>query len=95
MLPAGCRSCVLGSSVKIVSRRAPGARILDDVEHLQRALNQLRGHALVQRGLYRFSSFEAADEWMTSQIAHTAARQSSRTSWTSAGRSARKGSDIS
>ena len=58
--------------MKIVSKRAPGARILDDVEHLQRALNQLRGQDLVPRGLYRFSSFEAADRWMMSQIAHTA-----------------------
>ena len=47
--------------MKIVSKRAPGARILDDIEHLQRALNQLRGQDLVPRGLYRFSSFEAAD----------------------------------
>ena len=78
--------------MKVVSRRVPGARILDDVERLQRALNQLRGHDLVPRGLYRFSSFEAADEWMMSQIARTAARLSSRTSSTSAGRAAKKGS---
>ncbi len=81
--------------MKTVSKRAAGARILDDVERLQRALNQLRGHDLVPRGLYRFTSFEAADRWMMGQIAHTAARLSSKTSWPSAGRSARKGSVIS
>lgn len=53
----GCRQAVverarmLGSGVKVVSKRAPGARILDDIEHLQRALNQLRGHDLVPRGI--------------------------------------------
>ena len=54
--------------MKVVSKRAPGARALDDAARLQRTLNRLRGRGLVPRGLYRFSSFEEADRWMMSQI---------------------------
>lgn len=72
--------------------RAPGAPVLDDVARLQRTLNRLRGHDLLPRGLYRFSSLEEADTRMMSQIARTAARLSSKTSWPSAVRSARQAS---
>ena len=70
--------------MKVVSKRAPGARVLDDVARLQRTLNRLRGRGLVPRGLYRFSSFEEADRWMMSQIARSAAHLNSKTSSPSA-----------
>ena len=70
--------------MKVVSKREPGARVLDDVARLQRTLNRLRGRRLVPRGLYRFSSFEEADRWMTSQIVRSAAHLHSKTSSPSA-----------
>ena len=48
--------------------------VLRDSAILQRTLNALRGNALVPRGVYRFSSHEEADAWMTLQIAATHAR---------------------
>ena len=81
--------------MKVVSKRASGARVLDDVARLQRTLNRLRGRGLVPRGLYRFSSFEEADRWMMSQIARSAAHLSSKTSSPSAGHSVRKASATS
>ncbi len=47
---------------------------------LQRTLNRLRGPGLVPRGVYRFTTHEEADTWMTRQIAATHARRSSTTS---------------
>ena len=81
--------------MKLVSKRSPGGRILDDTARLQRTLNRLRGPALVPRGVYRFSSFEEADRWMMSQIARSAAHLSSKTSSPSAEPSARKASTTS
>ena len=81
--------------MKVVSKRVPGARILDDAARLQRTLNRLRGRGLVPRGLYRFSSFEEADRWMMSQIARSAAHLSSKISSPSAARSATKASATS
>ena len=81
--------------MKVVSKRVPGAHVLDDVARLQRTLNRLRGRGLVPRGLYRFSSFEEADRWMMSQIAHSAAHLNSKTSSPSAAPSARKASATS
>jgi hypothetical protein len=48
---------------------------------LQRTLAAVRGTgALVPRGVYRFSSFEEADAWMTRMMARTHASLRSKTS---------------
>jgi hypothetical protein len=74
--------------VKTVGHRVVDARgfpdVVADVARLQRTLNRLRGAGLVPRGVYRFSSFDEADAWMLSQMARSAARQSSKTSSPSA-----------
>jgi hypothetical protein len=70
--------------IKIVGRRrltggSPGT--------LQHTLAALRGTgALVPRGVYRFSSFEEADAWMTRMMARTHASLRSKTSSESAAR---------
>lgn len=70
--------------MRTVGRRVVEARdakhVLDDAARMQRTLNRLRGVGLVPRGLYRFASFEEAETWMMSQLAQSAARQSSKTS---------------
>ena len=66
--------------VKVVSKRRPGQDPIRDSAILQRTLNRLRGNALVPRGVYRFSTHEEADEWMTRRIAATHARLSSKIS---------------
>jgi hypothetical protein len=48
---------------------------------LQRTMARLRGTgAIVPRGLYRFTSFEEADAWMTRTMARTHASLKSKTS---------------
>jgi len=54
---------------------------------LQRTLAAVRGTgALVPRGVYRFSSFEEADAWMTRTMARTHASLKSKISSESAAR---------
>ena len=57
--------------MKVVTRRPPGEDVLRDFAILQRTLNALRGNALVPRRVYRVSSHEEADAWMSLQIAAT------------------------
>lgn len=72
-------------SVKVVGRRSPDGRSLEDADRLLRTAWALRGdEALVPTGVYRFRSFEEADEWMTRMIARTSARRRSTTSLASA-----------
>jgi len=62
---------------KVGRRRVEGGSI----GALQRTLADLRATgALVPRGVYRFSSFEEADAWMTRMMARTHASLKSRTS---------------
>jgi hypothetical protein len=52
-----------------------------DTAALQRTLAAVRRTgALVPRGVYRFDSFEEADEWMTRMMARTHVSRSSTTS---------------
>jgi hypothetical protein len=54
---------------------------------LQRTLSAVRGTgAIVPRGVYRFSSFEEADAWMTRTVARTHASLESKISSGSAAR---------
>ncbi len=70
--------------VKIVGRRRLGGGRFGA---LQRTLASVRGTgAVVPRGVYRFSSFEEADAWMTRTMARTHASLRSKTSAGSAGR---------
>jgi hypothetical protein len=63
---------------KIVGRRRVDQR---DPGALQRTLAALRRtDAMVPRGVYRFATFEEADEWMTRMIARTHVSLSSTTS---------------
>ena len=70
--------------MKTVGRRSLNA---DTMGALQRTLAGLRGTgALVPRGVYRFSSFEEADAWMTRMMARTHASLKSKISSASAAR---------
>jgi hypothetical protein len=73
--------------VKIVGSRTVDAPPFADQRALVRTATALRGTPwLVPRGVYRFSSFEEADRWLTETMARTFARLSQRTYPESAGR---------
>ena len=58
-----------------------------EIGALQRTMADLRGTgAVVPRGVYRFTSFEEADAWMTRTMARTHASLRSKTSPASAAR---------
>jgi hypothetical protein len=70
--------------MKTVGRRRMAGGMPGD---LQRTLAAVRGTgAVVPRGVYRFSSFEEADAWMTRTMARTHASLKSRISSASAAR---------
>ncbi|MBL7684919.1 MAG: hypothetical protein JNK65_02660 [Deltaproteobacteria bacterium] len=62
-------------SMKIVTRRKKEEPILEAAERMLKLIRQLRGDRLIPKGVYRFSTFEEADRWMTQTIANTRARQ--------------------
>lgn len=66
--------------MKVVTKRKGRENPIEDARILQKTLNQIRGDALVPRGVYRFKTFEEADEWMTKMIARTHVRRSLKTS---------------
>jgi hypothetical protein len=67
--------------MRMVGRRRTDGDALGDQGALARTSAALRGRkALVPRGLYRFSSFEEADAWMTTMTLSTRARRSPATS---------------
>jgi hypothetical protein len=73
--------------VRTVGKRRKVGSALADQGRLARTAALLRGGAgLVPRGVYRFRSFEEADEWMTRTMARTHVRRSRKTSSASAGR---------
>lgn len=72
--------------LRIGNRRVDGNGLADQ-GRLARTAALLRGTAwLVPRGVYRFSSFEEADSWMTDTILHTHERLNPKTSSGSAAR---------
>ena len=69
-------------TTKVVGRRNPDG---PGDGTLQRTMARLRGtDALVPRGLYRFRSFEEADQWMVTMMARTHANRRLKTSPASA-----------
>ncbi len=69
-------------TTKVVGRRAVDDR---GDGSLQRTMARLRGDgALVPRGVYRFRTFEEAEEWMITMMARTHASHRSKTSPASA-----------
>jgi len=68
-------------TMKVVGRRQVGLSTPEDTDQLLRTAWAVRGtDKLVPRGLYRFRSFEEADEWMTRMTARTYVRLRSKTS---------------
>ncbi len=64
--------------VKTVGRRRTDR---DHPDALQRTMGSVRGTGvLVPRGVYRFSTFEEADAWMTRMMARTHVSRRSQTS---------------
>jgi hypothetical protein len=67
--------------MKVVGTRHADVSSMADQAALARTTALLRGTArLVPRGVYRFSSFEEADAWMTQMTLRTLEHQSPRTS---------------
>ena len=68
-------------TTRILGNRRIDGDPLAEAAVLQRTLNRLRkadGLGLVPRGVYRFTSHEDADRWMTTQIATSPARRKSK-----------------
>ncbi len=83
-------------TMKVVGRRKIGLSTPADTDQLLRTAWAIRGtDKLVPRGLYRFSSFEEADEWMTRMMARTYVHLRSRTSDASDAPSTKPGSATS
>jgi hypothetical protein len=61
------------SKIKIVGRRSGQiAPTLENARVLLRTMRQLRGgKGICPRGVYRFKTFEEADEWMIKMIARS------------------------
>jgi hypothetical protein len=79
-------AAIIGRVIEIGRRRTRGGA-WNEQGRLARTAAFLRGHeGLVPRGVYRFSSFEEADAWMTRTMAETHERLSRKTSSASAGR---------
>lgn len=69
-------SCFM--KMKVVTKRKGIEDPVEDSRILQRTLNRIRGNALVPAGVYRFRTFEEADQWMIKMIANTHVRRSSK-----------------
>jgi hypothetical protein len=71
--------------MKVVGTRRLATPPMADQAALARTAALLRGTArLVPRGVYRFSSFDEADAWMTKMLLRTHERPSRKTSSASA-----------
>ena len=66
--------------MKVVTKRKGSDNPIEDARILQRTLNRIRKYALVPRGVYRFKTFEEADQWMIKMIARTHVRRNSKIS---------------
>ena len=65
---------------KTVGRRQEGAATAESADILLKTAWALRGGVgLAPRGLFRFASFEEAQEWMSRQMSQRFARRRSRT----------------
>lgn len=73
-------------TMKVVGhRRHDGPSSIDDSRQLLKTAWALRGtDKIAPAGVYRFKTFEEADEWMTRAMAATYARHRSKTSFRSA-----------
>lgn len=68
-------------TMKVVGRRDSADTPLPDAQILLTTAWALRGEAgLAPRGLFRFHSFEEADQWMNRMMARTFGRRPSTTS---------------
>ena len=66
--------------MKVVGRRKVGLTTQEDADRLLHTAWAVRGtDKLVPKGLYRFQSFEEADEWMRRMMASTYVRLRSKT----------------
>lgn len=66
--------------VKVVTKRHGEEPVVEGAKRLLKTISDLRGEALIPKGVYRFSTFKEADEWMTREIASTHARLKSKMS---------------
>ena len=73
--------------MKVVGTRQLDGSALADQGRLARTAAALRGtSALARTGVYRFSSHDEAEQWMTAEMLRTHARPSRKTSSASAER---------
>lgn len=65
--------------VKVITKRDGTVDLISDVKILLKTIQHLRGKELVPKGVFRFRSFEEADEWMTKMMVNTLVHRRLRT----------------
>lgn len=66
--------------MEVVTKRFSVETPVEGAKRLLRTILRLRGQALIPKGVYRFSSFEVADQWMIEEVVNTRLRLRSKTS---------------
>lgn len=67
-------------AMKVHGKRSEKGDPTQDIAAIQSLINTVRDNRLVPRGVYRFRSFEEADEWMMKQMVRLHARPVRKTS---------------
>ncbi|MBI4223908.1 MAG: hypothetical protein HY609_03160 [Deltaproteobacteria bacterium] len=65
--------------MKTVTKRMGKEDPIRDAAILLKTINRLRNYDLIPKGVYHFSSFQEADQWMMQQIASTHAHRNLKT----------------
>lgn len=58
-------------TMKVITKRRGKEDPIAEGAAMLRLVRQLRGDALIPRGVYRFKSMEEADRWMIHKMANT------------------------
>lgn len=61
---------------KYISKRKMNKNSISDAAILLETISKLQGGKLIPKGVYKFSTFEEADEWALKMIAGIQGRQS-------------------
>lgn len=61
---------------KYISKRKMNRNSISDAAILLETISKLQGGKLIPKGVYKFSTFEEADEWALKMIAGIQGRQS-------------------
>lgn len=67
-------------NTKILTKRFGKQDSIEEMGQLQELFNEIKNFLLVPRGVYKFKSYEEADQWMIKTMVSTHVSQNSKTS---------------